>query len=66
MKAFKCENAKPLLHACIRAPNKRQVLILEGMPKRADDRIVKTLGKQGTLKLVEEGWLWNYLLRKMH
>jgi len=34
-------------------------------PKRADDRIVKTLGKQGTLKLVEEGWLWNYLLRKM-
>lgn len=34
-------------------------------PRRAPDRIVKTLGKQGTLRLVEEDWLWDYLLRKL-
>jgi len=34
-------------------------------PKRADDKIVRTLGKQGTLRLVEEGWLWNYLLERL-
>lgn len=34
-------------------------------PKRADDKIVETLGKQGTLRLVKEEWLWNYLIRKL-
>jgi len=34
-------------------------------PKRADDKIVETLGKQGTLKLVEEEWFWDYLLQKL-
>lgn len=34
-------------------------------PRRADDRIVETLGKHGTLQLVEENWLWEYLLRKL-
>ncbi len=34
-------------------------------PQRADQRIIDTLGKQGTLKLVEETWLWNYLLKTL-
>ncbi|MHA1833297.1 MAG: phospholipase D-like domain-containing protein [Candidatus Baldrarchaeia archaeon] len=34
-------------------------------PHRADDKIVKILGKQGTLRLVEDRWLWNYLLKKI-
>jgi len=34
-------------------------------PGRADQRIIDTLGKQGTLKIVDETWLWNYLLKKL-
>ncbi|MGA3191409.1 MAG: phospholipase D-like domain-containing protein [Candidatus Bathyarchaeia archaeon] len=34
-------------------------------PGRTDQRIVDTLGKQGTLKLVEEAWLWKYLLKTL-
>jgi len=34
-------------------------------PIKADQRIIETLGKQGTLKLIEEPWLWNYLLKKL-
>ena len=34
-------------------------------PQRADQRIIDTLGKQGTLKLVEENWLWNHLLKNL-
>jgi HKD family nuclease len=34
-------------------------------PQRADQRIIDALGKQGTLKLVEETWLWNYLLKTL-
>jgi len=34
-------------------------------PKRADDKIVETLGKQGTLRPVKEDWLWSYLLEKL-
>jgi len=37
----------------------------EEWPERADNKIVKTLGKQGTLRLVEENWLWDYLLKKL-
>jgi len=32
---------------------------------RADDKIVETLGKQGTLRLVEEDWLWDYLVERL-
>jgi HKD family nuclease len=34
-------------------------------PSKADQRIIDTLGKQGTLKIVDETWLWNYLLKKL-
>ena len=34
-------------------------------PKRADDKIVKALGRQGTLRPVEEDWLWDYLLKSL-
>jgi len=34
-------------------------------PKRADDRIVDTLGKQGTLKRIDEKWLWDYLIKRL-
>lgn len=34
-------------------------------PRRADDKIVKVLGRQGTLRPVEEDWLWNFLLKKL-
>jgi len=34
-------------------------------PQRADQRIIDTLGKQGTLRLVEEGWLWDHLINKL-
>lgn len=34
-------------------------------PRRAPDRIVNALGKHGTLRLVEEDWLWDYLVRKL-
>jgi len=34
-------------------------------PHRADQKIIDTLGKQGTLKPVEENWLWNYLLKTL-
>lgn len=34
-------------------------------PRRADDKIVEALGKQGTLKLVEERWLWRHLIKKL-
>ena len=37
----------------------------ESWPRRADNRIVRTLGKQGTLRPVEEDWLWDHLLRKL-
>lgn len=34
-------------------------------PKRADDRIIGTLGKQGTLKHVEEKGFWGHLLEQL-
>ena len=34
-------------------------------PRRSDSKIVNALGKQGTLRLVENEWLWNYLLEKL-
>lgn len=34
-------------------------------PKRAHDKIVEALGKQGTLLLIEEDWLWDYLLKRL-
>ncbi len=34
-------------------------------PQRADQRIIDTLGKQGTLRLVKEKWLWDYLINKL-
>jgi HKD family nuclease len=34
-------------------------------PRKADQRIIDSLGKQGTLKLVNETWLWNYILQKV-
>jgi predicted Mrr-cat superfamily restriction endonuclease len=37
----------------------------EKWPKRADSKIVETLGKQGTLRVVKEEWLWNYLVKKL-
>ena len=37
----------------------------EVWPKRADDKIVEMLGKQGTLKLIEEDWIWDCLIKKL-
>jgi HKD family nuclease len=37
----------------------------EEWPRRADDKVVETLGKQGTLRLVKEKGFWNYLLDKL-
>jgi len=34
-------------------------------PRRADDEIVQALGKQGTLLLVKEEWLWNHLSKRL-
>jgi HKD family nuclease len=34
-------------------------------PKRADDDIVATLGKQGTLRLVKENWIWRHILETL-
>jgi HKD family nuclease len=34
-------------------------------PMRADDRIVNTLGKQGTLKRIDENSLWDYLIKTL-
>jgi len=34
-------------------------------PQRAGQRIIDTLGKQGTLRQVKEKWLWDYLIKKL-
>ena len=34
-------------------------------PQRADQRIIDTLGKHGTLNPVREAWLWGYLIKKL-
>jgi len=34
-------------------------------PKKTDGKIIETLGKQGTLKPVNERWLWDYLVKKL-
>jgi len=34
-------------------------------PRRADDRLVDTSGKQGTLKRIDEKWLWDYLIKRL-
>lgn len=34
-------------------------------PKRADDKIVGILGKQGTLLPINEAWFWSYLIKTL-
>ena len=34
-------------------------------PRRADQKIIDTLGKQGTLRLFDVDWLWSYLLKTL-
>lgn len=34
-------------------------------PTKASKRIIKTLGKQGTLLLVEEDWFWDHLVKNL-